>query len=141
MNGGKKWRLEPVRHSSLQVLSLPSVPILIIYFRWDSTLDNGQSANSEDESQESGDHEEGEYEAEELEDDLEATQEDSTPAFSALNGTWPTFDSLPKLPPGSASAAMEEAFNKVKEASYTLGYWTAVYQMHAQQQVSLTTLF
>jgi hypothetical protein len=33
------------------------------------------------------------------------------------------------------SAIMEEAFRRAQEASYTAGYWTAVYQMHASQQV------
>jgi hypothetical protein len=43
----------------------------------------------------------------------------------------------------SSSALMTEAFNKVKEASYALGYWTAIYQMQAAAgaNVCMSSLF
>jgi hypothetical protein len=46
---------------------------------------------------------------------------DAPPAFFGIGAT--------------RSAIMEEAFRRAQEASYTAGYWTAVYQMHASQQV------
>jgi hypothetical protein len=57
--------------------------------------------------------------------------------FGHASGTHlPRFD--PPAPFGigaTRSAIMEEAFRRAQEASYTAGYWTAVYQMHASQQV------
>lgn len=48
----------------------------------------------------------------------------------------PTLFGAPPVPVGTTrSALMEEAFRKAQEASYTAGYWTAIYQMHASQKV------
>lgn len=45
------------------------------------------------------------------------------------------------MPVGTTrSSIMEEAFRRAQEASYTAGYWTAVYQMHASQQVRYVSL-
>jgi len=58
-----------------------------------------------------------------------------------FGGTLPSFGPLP-LPAGtSRSEIMEEAFRRAQEASYTAGYWTAVYQMHASQKVWYSLLW
>ncbi|KIM32734.1 hypothetical protein M408DRAFT_326477 [Serendipita vermifera MAFF 305830] len=47
----------------------------------------------------------------------------------------PTFFGTLPMPAGTTrSAIMEEAFRRAQEASYTAGYWTAIYQMHASQK-------
>jgi len=99
--------------------------------RWHSTPDIEQSTDSEGDSQGSeGQEDDAAYYEEE-----EDPQELEGPSFTVPvpPETW-SFDPLPVLSPGSASTPMEEAFQKAKDASYALGYWTAVYQMHAQQQ-------
>jgi len=45
------------------------------------------------------------------------------------------FGNLPAPVGMSRASIMEEAFRRAQEASYTAGYWTAIYQMHAFQQV------
>ncbi len=99
--------------------------------RWHSTADIEQITDSEGDSQGSEDQKEDAPYYEEEGDPQEL--EDPSSTIPVPPETWP-FAPLPVLPPGSASTAMEEAFHKAKDASYALGYWTAVYQMHAQQQ-------
>lgn len=90
----------------------------------DMEIDDSQPGKEEEQDEE-GD---GAYD-----ESREATSLQRPPSalFPHASGELPFFKSLPEFPAVSNIAIIEEAFHRVKEASYALGYWTAVYQMHA----------
>ncbi|PVF96274.1 hypothetical protein CPB86DRAFT_799062 [Serendipita vermifera] len=131
MNGGKKWRHEPVNHSSLWHDALESDAD-------SATNDDGDADQEAEVSSSQVALEETEVEGgtgDILAMSISANQPSEHDLKAALDA------SVSLLGATSSSVLMTEAFNKVKEASYALGYWTAVYQLHAAATTNILKRF
>jgi hypothetical protein len=161
MNGGKKWRCEPVKHSSLYVISF-SYFTRVSFFtqpnvRWHDAFQNDTDDEpSDNPSAADGDDDDGDGDLQEslgvieemvLQESYGVNETGLGHAGTGTSDTRMLFGHapgmhLPRLDVpalfgvgATRSAIMEEAFRRAQEASYTAGYWTAVYQMHASQRV------
>ncbi|KAG8834376.1 hypothetical protein FRC17_009051 [Serendipita sp. 399] len=116
MHGGTKWKMAPVKFSSLW----HSAPI---------AEKSGDNVDADDSQVSDADH------------PGEVAMDD----YQAPAKSYPDPDLAPEIPTNLAlhtgqtdlelgSISLEEAFHKAKEASYALGYWTAVYQMKANEK-------